>query len=67
MALRHATDQFDATRTAAPSPHHVGGDCRLVDEHQPGRIKHALLSYPAPARSGDVWALLFGRPQTLFF
>lgn len=43
---------------AAAKPHHIGRGCGLVDEHQPGRIKHALLSHPAPTRAGHVGALL---------
>src|SRR5215208_5899994 len=62
-----APDQFDASRTPSPKPHHVGSDCSLVDEYQSGGIKHALLPDPAPPRPGDVRALLFGGPQTLFF
>src|SRR5258708_29667703 len=46
---------------------HLGGDRSLINKHQPGRIKHALLSDPAPARPGHVGAMLFCRPQTLFF
>ena len=36
---------------------HGGGDCRLVDKYEVGRIKKALLSNPASARAGHVGAL----------
>src|SRR5215468_6281173 len=64
---RGTPDQLDASRTATPKPHHLGGDRSLVNKHQPGWIKHALLSDPAPARPGHVGAMLLCRPQTLFF
>src|SRR5215468_2632435 len=60
-------DQLDASRTATPKPHHLGGDRGLVNKHQPGRIKHTLLSDPTATRPGHVGAVLFCRPQTLFF
>ena len=37
--------------------HHVRADGGLVDKHQPGRIKHTLLSYPAAARSRHICSL----------
>ena len=40
-------------------PHHIGADRSLVDQHQPGGIKHALLSHPASAGAGDLRALSF--------
>ena len=67
LSTRGTPDQLGASRTATPKPHHLGGDRSLVNKHQPGRIKHALLSDPAPARPGHVGAMLFCRPQTLFF
>jgi hypothetical protein len=49
-------------RGARPAePHHVGADRSLVDKDQPGRIKHALLSYPTSPRASHVCSLsLFG-------
>src|ERR1700681_3311543 len=67
FSTRGTPDHLDASRTATPKSHHPGGDRSLVNKHQPGRIKHALLSNPAPARPGHVGALLFCRPQTLFW
>jgi hypothetical protein len=67
FSTRGVPDEFDASRTATPEPHHLGGDRSLIDEHQVGGVKQALLSHPAAARQGDVGAVLFRRPQTLFF
>lgn len=67
LSTRGMPDEFDASRTATPEPHHLGGDRSLVDKHQVGGIKHALLSHPAAARPRHVGAVLFRRPQTLFF
>jgi hypothetical protein len=39
------------------------GRCPFIDKHQPGRIKHALLAHPTPARAGDFRALLLRRVQ----
>ena len=58
---RDMADQPDASRSAPAEPHHVGADRSLVDKDQPGRIKHALLSYPTSARASHVCSLsLFG-------
>src|SRR3954449_3574254 len=46
--------------------HPLAAKRRLIDEHQPGRIKHALLSYPPSARERDIGALLLGRLQAFF-
>src|SRR4029077_17243757 len=45
----------------------VRADGGLVDKHQPGRIKHTLLSYPAAARSRHICSLPFGCLQHFFF
>src|SRR3974390_1717291 len=47
-------------------PQHVGGDCGFVDKYEVGRIKKALLAYPAPARASHVGSLAFCRPQAFF-
>ena len=52
--------------SAASQPHHVGADRSLVDKHQAGRIKHALLSDPAPARAGHVRSLPLRGLQAFF-
>ena len=66
VSMRHTADQAFAARASATQPHHFGIGGGLVDEHQPGRIKHGLLSFPAPARPGDVLAFLLRRAQAFF-
>src|SRR5262245_20217079 len=66
VALRHAADQPLAARATAAQPHHLGIGGSLVDEDQVGRIKHALFSHPALARSRHVRALLLRRVQAFF-
>src|SRR5262245_54612604 len=65
--MRHTADQSLTARATAAQPHHLGIGGGLVEKHQSGRIKPALLSNPASARAGDVGAFLFRRAQTLFF
>src|SRR5450755_2062501 len=66
MSVRHATDQSLAAWATAAKPHHFCIGRGLVNEHQSGRIKHALLSNPAPARPSDVWPFLLRRAQAFF-
>src|SRR5665647_2179437 len=66
MSVRHATDQSLAAWATAAQPHHFCIGRGLVDEHQSGRIKHALLSNPAPARPSDVCPFLLRRAQAFF-
>jgi hypothetical protein len=66
FSLRDITDEPLATRAAAPHTDHIGGDCRLVDKHQPRRIKVALLSNPAPSRSRHVGSMSLGCAKAFF-
>ena len=66
MPVRYATNQPHATRAATLEPRHIGADRSLVDKHQPGWVKHALLPDPALTRSGHVGALLLCCSQTFF-
>src|SRR5450759_4237343 len=63
MSVRHATDQPLAAWATAAKPPHFSIGRSLVDEHQTGRIKHALLSNPATARPSDVCSFLLRRAQ----
>ena len=66
---QHAADIVDqplATRSTAAQPHHRGVGGGLVDEHQPRRVKHALVAHPAAAGAGHVRALLLHRVQSFF-
>jgi hypothetical protein len=66
VSHRGIADQALAAWVPTVEPQHVGGDCRLVDKYEVGRIKKALLPNPASARAGDVGALALCRPQTFF-
>ena len=59
-------DQPDTPRSPPPEPHEIGADRSLIDKHQSGGIKHALLAYPAPARAGHVCSIPFRRLQAFF-
>src|SRR5262245_35120953 len=58
MPLRHTANQALTARATTAQPHHLGIGGGLVNEDQPGGIKHALFSHPAPARPRHVRALL---------
>ena len=66
MPLRHMAHQPRAAGAPAIQPHHLGVGGRLIDEHQPGRVKHALFSHPAPPGPRYVGALLLRRAQGFF-
>jgi hypothetical protein len=57
ISKRNGANHPDATRGSPSQSHHVRADGGLVDKHQPGRIKHTLLSYPAAARSRHICSL----------
>jgi hypothetical protein len=66
MSVWNGCDQSLATQAAASEPHHVCAGSGLVDKHQPGRVKHALLSYPTSAGASDIGSLLLRRMQSFF-
>src|ERR1700757_1803627 len=59
-------DQAFSARVPAVQAHHIGGDCRLIDEYEAGGIKPTLLTDPASARASHVGALALFRLQTFF-
>jgi len=63
VAVRFVADQPLATPIATAQSHHLGSDRGFVEEHQPGRLKFALLAAPAPTRPRHVGPLLFGGVQ----
>ena len=65
VSHRGIADQALAAWLPTVEPQHVGGDCRLVDKYEVGRIKKALLPNPAsaPATSARFRSC---RPQTFF-
>ena len=66
VSERYMADQPDTAGSAPPEAHHIGADCGLVDKHQPGGVKQALLSDPASSRSGYVGSLTLGGLQAFF-
>ena len=50
ISVRCAANQWFPAPTTASSAHHFGVGRGLVDEHQPARFKHPLLSDPTPPR-----------------
>ena len=63
---RHAPEQSLATRAATIQTSHVGVHRCFVNEDKTGRIKQALLSDPAPARTGHVRSVLLERLAEFF-
>jgi hypothetical protein len=59
----HSVPEMPA-RAAAPDPDHIRGDRRLVDKHQPRRIKEPLLPNPAPTLSRYVGSTSLGCTET---
>ena len=66
MSVRRVVDQSIATWAASPGSHHVGGDGRLIEKHQPRRIQQVLLPYPTSARAGHIGAVLLAGVQRFF-
>src|SRR5712672_582037 len=60
---RNGADHPVAARSTPPDPRQVCADRGLVDKHQPGGIKHALLSDPTSACSRHIRSLPFGSLQ----
>src|SRR5436853_2605747 len=63
---RHGANHPAASYSPPPEPGHVRADRSLVNKHQPGGIKHALLSDPTSARSRHICPLPFGSLQAFF-
>src|SRR6201988_5126441 len=66
VPVRRVIDEPLAARTAAAKPYHRGVGPRLVDKHQPCRVKHALLAHPASALADHIGTLLLGSIQSFF-
>jgi hypothetical protein len=66
LPLRRIADQALSARATAAQPYHAGARPGLVNKYQSGRVKHALLPHPAPARAGDFRAFLLRRVQSFF-
>ena len=66
MAVGNGPDQSFAPRATAPKSHQAGAGGGLVDKHQSGGIKQALLANPAPPRPRHVRPFLLARAQAFF-
>jgi hypothetical protein len=62
----YAADHPLASQSAAVRAGHTGANRSFINEHKAGRIKQALLAYPAPTGAGDVRPLLLGCVQDFF-
>ena len=67
FSLRNITDQPLAALAAAANTDHIRGDRRLVDKHQPRRIKEPLLPNPKSARSRYVFSMSLGCTEAFFY
>src|SRR5215831_16805745 len=66
MAVGNGPDQSFAPRATAPKSHQAGAGGGLVDKHQSGGIKQALLANPAPPCPRHVRPFLLRRAQAFF-
>jgi hypothetical protein len=66
VALRHMAHEPLAAGATTMQPHHLGVGRGLINEHQPGRLKHALFSHPATPCARHVRAFLLRRAQSFF-
>jgi hypothetical protein len=66
MSVRGVANQSRTSWAPTSEPHHLGAGGSFVDKYQPGWIKHALLSIPAPARAGHVRSVLLRGAQAFF-
>jgi len=67
VAVRGLGQQALAPERGSAQPRHVGFLCRLIEEDQPGRVETALAAPPAAAGPDEVWPVLLGSPEHLFF
>src|SRR5580765_4757697 len=65
-AMRGLGDQSPAARATPVRACHVGLGPGLVDEHQAGRVKPALVALPLRSPSGDVGSVLLAGVQAFF-
>ena len=66
MSMRDVANQSCAPRAPTAESHHLSAGGGLVEKHQAGWVKHALLSMPTPARAGHVRPMLLRGAQTFF-
>ena len=66
VAHGRVREQPLSARVPTVNAHHVGRDCRFVDEHEASSVKPALLANPVSARASHVGSLALCRPQAFF-
>ena len=66
MAVRNCDTAALPARRPPVAPHHVGGGCGLVQEHDAVRIEVELALEPPLARLHHVWAVLLSRVERPF-
>src|SRR6516225_7844023 len=66
VAHGHVREQPLSAGIPTVQAHHIGRDCRFVDEYKASSVKPALLANPASARASHVGALPLCRPQAFF-
>src|SRR6516162_3546977 len=66
VAHGHVRKQPLSAGVPTVQAHHIGRDCRFVDEHEASSVKPALLANPASARASHVGSLPLCRPQAFF-
>ena len=67
VAMRCTGPQPFTSGGSTMRANHVGLRPRPIDEHQPGRIQIKLTLEPLLALFQDVWPVLFGCVERLFF
>jgi hypothetical protein len=60
---------FDALTARRPAPQrcHIGFGPGFIDEHQPSGIDPISILGPLRPPTGDIWTVLLGGNQRLFF
>jgi len=66
VAHGHVREQPLSAGIPTVQAHHIGRDCRFVDEYKASSVKPALLANPASARASHVGALSLCCPQAFF-
>jgi len=66
VAHGRVREQPLSARVPTVQAHHIGRDCRFVDEDEASSIKPALFANPTSACTSDVGSLALCRPQAFF-
>src|SRR6478735_5723525 len=66
VAHGRVREQSLTARVPTVQAHHIGRDCRFVDEHEASSVKPALFANPTSACASHVSSLALCRPQAFF-